>query len=86
MLDLAVDRFAKLVADFPEDAKYRMDWIESLLARAELRWSQKETEGATVDWQLANEQFPQLSGSSPSSSKVESLQKSLESLRARMQE
>ena len=86
MLDLAVDRFAKLVTDFPEDAKYRMDWIESLLARAELRWSQKETEGATVDWHLANEQFPQLSGSSVPSTQLEPLQSQLESLRARMQE
>jgi len=86
MLDLAVDRFAKLVTDFPEDAKYRMDWIESLLARAELRWSQKETEGATVDWHLANEQFPQLSGSSVPSTPLEPLQSLLESLRARMQE
>jgi tetratricopeptide (TPR) repeat protein len=86
MLDTAADRFGNLVAEFPEDAKYRMDWIESLLARAELRWSHKETDGATVDWKLANEQFLQLSGSSLPPSKIESLQKSLESLRARMQE
>jgi tetratricopeptide (TPR) repeat protein len=85
MLDDAVERFANLVADFPEDAKYRMDWIESLLARVECRWSQQETDGATVDWKLANEQFPQLSGSSLTPSKIESLQSRLESLRDRMQ-
>jgi serine/threonine protein kinase len=86
MLDLAVDRFAKLVTDFPEDSKYRLNWIESLLARVELRWSQAETEGATVDWQLASEQYQQLSGSSVPPSQLEFLQNRLESLRARMRE
>jgi hypothetical protein len=84
MLDRAVDRFAKLATDFPEDSKYRLNWIESLLARVELQWSQAETEGATVDWQLASEQYQQLSGSSVPTSKFEFHQNQLESLRARM--